>query len=162
MPVFEFAGVSSNSPVKLALDVIGGTWKMPILRRLENRVWRYGELQCDLGTVNHKMLTQQLRERERDGLVVRTVFPVVPPHVEYTLTPLGASAIPCIEVLRTWGAQYRAERSCTHTTHQHRQPSPRTALHRTSRSSPQVRRSAERARFAARPGDRDGAVGGCG
>ncbi len=110
MPVFEFGGVTYNNPVELALDVIGGKWKMPILWRLKDRAWRYGELQRDLGKVNHKMLTQQLRELERDGLVTRTVFPVVPPHVEYTLTALGESAVPCVEVLRAWGAGYRKAR----------------------------------------------------
>lgn len=110
MPVFTFGGSTYNNPVELALDVIGGKWKMPILWRLKDRVWRYGELHKDLGTVNHKMLTQQLRELERDGLITRTVYPVVPPHVEYALTPLGASAIPCIEVLRAWGASFRAAR----------------------------------------------------
>ncbi|HMS02922.1 MAG TPA: helix-turn-helix domain-containing protein [Gemmatimonadaceae bacterium] len=110
MPVFTFGGATYNNPVELALDVIGGKWKMPILWRLKDRAWRYGELHRDLGTVNHKMLTQQLRELERDGLVTRTVFPVVPPHVEYALTALGASAIPCIEVLRAWGASYRSAR----------------------------------------------------
>lgn len=111
MPVFTFGGGTYNNPVELALDVIGGKWKMPILWRLKDRAWRYGELQRDLAKVNHKMLTQQLRELERDGLVTRTVFPEVPPHVEYALTPLGASAIPCIEVLRTWGTAYRTARS---------------------------------------------------
>ena len=109
MPGFTFRDVQYNNPVELALDVIGGKWKMPILWRLKDRAWRYGELQRDVGRVNHKMLTQQLRELERDGLVTRTVFPEVPPHVEYTLTALGRSALPCIEVLRAWGAHYREE-----------------------------------------------------
>lgn len=110
MPVFDFNGATYNNPVELALDVIGGKWKMPILWRLKDRAWRYSELQRDLRTVNHKMLTQQLRELERDGLVTRTVFPVVPPHVEYTLTPLGESTIPCVDVLRRWGTAYREAR----------------------------------------------------
>ena len=106
MPPFVFDGHSFNNPVELALHVVGGKWKMPILWRLRERVWRYNELRRDLATVNHKMLTQQLRELERAGLISRTVFPVVPPHVEYALTPLGESAIPCIETLRAWGAGY--------------------------------------------------------
>jgi DNA-binding HxlR family transcriptional regulator len=106
MPAFEFDDQTFNNPVELTLHLIGGKWKMPILWRLRDRVWRYNELRRDLVKVNHKMLTQQLRELERAGLITRTVFPVVPPHVEYALTPLGASVIPCIEVLRTWGARY--------------------------------------------------------
>ncbi len=108
MPVFEFDGHEFNNPVELALHVIGGKWKMPILWRLQQRAWRYSELQRDLAKVNHKMLTQQLRELERAGLVSRTVFPVVPPHVEYALTPLGETTLPCIELLRSWGTSYRA------------------------------------------------------
>ncbi len=107
MPVFEFDGQRFNNPVELSLHVIGGKWKMPILWRLRERAWRYNELRRDLSTVNHKMLTQQLRELERAGLITRTVYPVVPPHVEYTLTSLGETAIPCIELLRTWGSNYR-------------------------------------------------------
>ena len=108
MPSFEFDGHTFNNPVELALHVIGGKWKMPILWRLQRGAWRYSELRRDLPAVNHKMLTQQLRELERAGLVHRTVFPVVPPHVEYTLTALGESTLPCIELLRSWGTTYRS------------------------------------------------------
>jgi DNA-binding HxlR family transcriptional regulator len=108
MPVFEFDGQRFNNPVELSLHLIGGKWKMPILWRLRERTWRYNELRRDLSTVNHKMLTQQLRELERAGLITRTVYPVVPPHVEYALSSLGETAIPCIEVLRTWGSNYRS------------------------------------------------------
>ena len=106
MPAFVYEDHRFNSPVELALHVIGGKWKMPILWRLQQRPWRYSELRRDLSTVNHKMLTQQLRELESAGLVERTVFPVVPPHVEYALTPLGETTLPCIDVLRAWGASY--------------------------------------------------------
>lgn len=108
MPALEFRGRRFNDAVELALDTIGGKWKMPILWRLTRRVWRYGELRCDLGEVTHKMLTQQLRELERDGLVRRTVYAVVPPRVEYAITPLGRSALPSIEALRRWGGRYRS------------------------------------------------------
>lgn len=108
MPVFEFDGQRFNNPVELSLHLIGGKWKMPILWRLRERAWRYNELRRDLSTVNHKMLTQQLRELERAGLITRTVYPVVPPHVEYALTELGETAIPCVDVLRSWGASYRS------------------------------------------------------
>lgn len=111
MPEFEFEGQRYQNPVELALDVIGGKWKMPILWRLRNRVWRYGELHRDLKRVSHKMLTQQLRELERAGLITRTVHPVVPPHVDYEITPLGLSALPAIEALRSWGALYRKRRA---------------------------------------------------
>jgi DNA-binding HxlR family transcriptional regulator len=107
VPEFEFEGQRYQNPVELALHVIGGKWKMPILWRLRNRVWRYNELRRDLKRVSHKMLTQQLRELERAGLITRTVHPVVPPHVEYEITSLGLTTIRAIEALRAWGALYR-------------------------------------------------------
>lgn len=110
MPTFEFEGEPFHNPVELALHVIGGRWKMPILWRLEKRVWRYGELQRELAGISHKMLTQQLRELERHGLVSRTVHPVVPPHVDYALTPLGRTVVPIIESLRAWGTTFRSKR----------------------------------------------------
>ncbi len=107
MPEFDFRGRRYHNPAELAQDVIGGKWKMPILWRLKDRVWRYSELRRSLGQVTHKMLTQQLRDLERDGLISREVFPVVPPHVECSITPLGRTTIPAIDGLREWGALYR-------------------------------------------------------
>lgn len=111
MPTFTFEGRSYHNPVELALEVIGGKWKMPILWRLNQRVWRYNELRRDLPDVSHKMLTQQLRELEQHGLITRTVHPVVPPRVDYALTPLGKTAVPIIEDLRAWGSSYRRRRA---------------------------------------------------
>ena len=111
MPEFEFEGRRFRNPVELALDVIGGKWKMPILWRLAKRTWRYNELRRDLAGISHKMLTQQLRDLERSGLLTRTVYPVVPPHVEYELTDLGRTTVPVIETLRSWGALYRKRRT---------------------------------------------------
>lgn len=110
MPEFLFEGATYQNPVELALHVIGGKWKMPILWRLRQRTWRYNELHRELKRVSHKMLTQQLRELEEAGLVTRTVHPVVPPHVDYDLTDLGRSTVPAIEVLRQWGTKYRQVR----------------------------------------------------
>lgn len=110
MPDFEFEGQRYHNPVELALHLIGGKWKMPILWRLKDRVWRYNEIRRDLTRVSHKMLTQQLRELERAGLITRTVHPVVPPHVDYEITDLGLTTIPVIEALRAWGGLYRKRR----------------------------------------------------
>jgi DNA-binding HxlR family transcriptional regulator len=110
VPEFVFEGQRFQNPVELALHVIGGKWKMPILWRLNTRVWRYNALHRDLASVSHKMLSQQLRELEAAGLLTRTVYPVIPPHVEYAITPLGRTAIAPIEALRTWGATYRRKR----------------------------------------------------
>ncbi|MCB0261826.1 MAG: helix-turn-helix transcriptional regulator [Calditrichaeota bacterium] len=110
MPQFEFKDKSYNNPVELALDVIGGKWKMPIIWRLKDKPWRYGELKRNLGKITHKMLTEQLRELERDELVFRKVFEVVPPKVEYSLTEKGFTTIPVIEHLREWGRAYRDDK----------------------------------------------------
>ncbi len=107
MPEFEFEGQRYQNPVELALHLIGGKWKMPILWRLRDRVWRYNEIRRDLKRVSHKMLTQQLRELESAGMITRTVHPVVPPHVDYAITDLGLTTIPVIDGLRAWGALYR-------------------------------------------------------
>lgn len=107
MPTFTFRGQRFNNPVELALSLLGGKWKMPLLWRLRDRPWRYSELRRDLARVTHKMLTQQLRELEQHGLVTRTVHPVVPPHVDYALTPLGKTTVPIIDELRAWGSAYR-------------------------------------------------------
>jgi DNA-binding HxlR family transcriptional regulator len=84
MPEFEFRGKKYNNPVELALEIIGGKWKMPILWRLKDKVWRYGELKKSLGKITHKMLTERLRELEDDGLIHREVYQVVPPKAEYS------------------------------------------------------------------------------
>lgn len=107
MPEFSLQGIVFQSPVELALHAIGGKWKMPILWRLNQRMWRYNELHRDLKKVSHKMLTQQLRELEQAGLLTRTIHPVVPPRVDYTITELGRTALPAIEALRSWGMTYR-------------------------------------------------------
>jgi DNA-binding HxlR family transcriptional regulator len=84
---------------------------MPILWRLAKRTWRDNELRRELPAISHKMLTQQLRELERHGLLTRTAHPVVPSHVGYDITPLGRTSLPAIEALRQWGAVFRRRRS---------------------------------------------------
>lgn len=107
MPKFIYNEKEYNNPVELALDVIGGKWKMPILWRVKDKPWRYGELKKSLGKITHKMLTEQLRELEADGLVHRKVFQVIPPKVEYSITPKGKTTIPIISDLREWGAKFK-------------------------------------------------------
>ena len=109
MPKFEFRGKSYNNPVELTLEIIAGRWKMPILWRLKDRKWRYGELKKSIGKVTHKMLTEQLKEMERDGMIKRKSYPVVPPRVEYSLTKKGKSVIPIINKLRIWGIKFKNE-----------------------------------------------------
>ena len=114
MPEFLHRSKLYYNPVEFALDRIGGAWKMPILWRLNGRIMRYGELKKDIPRVTHKMLTAQLRELETDGFVTRTVYPVVPPKVEYALTERGQRAIPVIETIRAYGLGLMAEMGVEH------------------------------------------------
>jgi DNA-binding HxlR family transcriptional regulator len=94
-------------PAETALAVIGGRWKIPILFQLFQGVKRFSELQRALPTVTQKMLTQQLRELERDGILHREVYPQVPPKVEYSLTPRGETLRPVIATMCDWGRRLR-------------------------------------------------------
>ena len=91
------------NPVEFAMDRIGGTWKMPILWRLKDKVMRYSQLKRDIPHITDKMLTSQLRELEREGFIHREVYPVVPPKVEYSITDKGKTCIPIIETIREYG-----------------------------------------------------------
>lgn len=95
-------------PVETTLTLIGNKWKVLILRDLLPGTKRFGELKKSLGTVSQKVLTAQLRDMEADGLLIRTVYPEVPPRVEYTLTDLGKSLQPVLHSLRDWGENYKA------------------------------------------------------
>ncbi len=95
---------------ELALQVIGGKWKSIILYHLnEAGVLRYGELKKEMPNITEKMLTQQLRELEKDKMVSRKIYHQVPPKVEYSLTQFGQTVIPALEVLREFGVTYEKE-----------------------------------------------------
>ena len=94
-------------PVETTLTLIGDKWKVLILRDLMNKTLRFGELKRSIGTVSQKVLTSQLRDLERDGLVHREVFAEVPPRVEYSLTDTGRSLEPVIDSMRIWGEAYQ-------------------------------------------------------
>jgi DNA-binding HxlR family transcriptional regulator len=106
MPEVKFKGKNFNTLVELSLEIVGGKWKMPIIWRLKDNPMRYGELKRSLNKITHKMLTQQLRELEQYEILARKVYTEVPPKVEYSLTLLGESVIPVIDLLREWGEQY--------------------------------------------------------
>ena len=93
-------------PVETALKVLGGRWKVLILRELFPGIKRFGQLQKSLTGITQKMLTQQLRALEQDGIVFRHVYLQVPPKVEYSLTPLGESLKPVLESIHQWGEKY--------------------------------------------------------
>lgn len=102
---------NTQCPVLEALAVIGGKWKVVILYHLNNRVARFSELKRAIPGVTQKMLTQQLRELERDGLVARKVYPEVPPRVEYSQTALGKTLQPVLKTVCDWGSAYIAHRA---------------------------------------------------
>ena len=94
-------------PVETTLTLISDKWKVLILRDLMPGTRRFGELKKSLGTVSQKVLTAQLREMEGSGLLTRTVYPEVPPRVEYTLTELGYSLKPVLDAMQSWGEAYK-------------------------------------------------------
>lgn len=87
-------------PVATTVALIGSKWKLLILRNLMARPWRFNELKKDLNGVSQKVLTDSLRSLEEDGIVTRTVYPEVPPRVEYALSDLGESMRPIIDVMQ--------------------------------------------------------------
>jgi len=95
-----------NCPVGATIELIGGKYKSLILWHLVDATLRFGELRILISQATPKMLTQQLRELEEANLVIRTVYPVVPPKVEYQLSDLGRSIKPILQAMYTWGSDY--------------------------------------------------------
>lgn len=93
-------------PVEITLEMIGGKYKALILWHLSEGTLRFSELKKLILGATPKMLTQQLRELESDGLIHREIFPVIPPKVEYSLSALGTSLMPVLTAMRDWGAGY--------------------------------------------------------
>jgi len=91
--------------VETTLKVIGGRWKVLIIRELMAGTRRFGELQRSLTGITQKLLTQQLREMEEDGLIHRKVYPQIPPKVEYSLTPLGETLTPILYAMHEWAVK---------------------------------------------------------
>ena len=96
-------------PVETTLTLISDKWKVLIIRDLLPGTKRFGELKKSIGSVSQKVLTAQLRQMEERGLLTRTVYPEVPPRVEYALTELGHSLEPVLEAMRDWGEAYKAK-----------------------------------------------------
>jgi DNA-binding HxlR family transcriptional regulator len=96
-----------DCPIGVAIALIGGKWKLPILYNLRGQTMRFNALKKALPGVTQKMLTQQLRELERDGLVGRKVYAEVPPKVEYSLTPIAKKLEPILDSMCSWGMEYR-------------------------------------------------------
>lgn len=95
-------------PVATTVQLIGNKWKLLIIRNLLQRPWRFNELQKNLDGISQKVLTDNLRSLEADGIITRTIYPQVPPKVEYALSELGESLRPILDDMRVWGENYRA------------------------------------------------------
>ena len=95
-------------PVETTLTLIGDKWKVLILRDLMPGTKRFGKLKKSIGSVSQKVLTAQLRDMEKSGLVNRKVYAEVPPRVEYSLTELGQSLKPILDAMWNWGEEYKA------------------------------------------------------
>jgi DNA-binding HxlR family transcriptional regulator len=93
-------------PLRITLDVVCGKWKAIILWHLQEKTLRFGELNKIMPDVSRKMLTQQLRELEKDGLIHREAYREVPPKVEYSLTPYGRDLKPTLEMMYVWGVNH--------------------------------------------------------
>lgn len=93
--------------VATTVQIIGNKWKLLIMRDLLTRPWRFNELRKSLDGVSQKVLTDSLRQLESDGLILRTVYPEVPPRVEYSLTERGESMRPVLSAMETWGKNYK-------------------------------------------------------
>ncbi len=99
---------TEHCPVEATIAMIGSKYKSLILWKLAGGTLRFSQLRKEVPCATPKMLTQQLRELEADGLVCRKVFAVVPPRVEYSLTPFGRSIMPVLEAMYDWGSAYLA------------------------------------------------------
>lgn len=94
-------------PVATTVQMIGSKWKLLIMRNLMMRPWRFNELHKNLEGISQKVLTDSLRSMETDGIVIRTVYPEVPPRVEYSLSELGETMRPIIKSMEKWGNDYK-------------------------------------------------------
>ena len=97
----------NSQPFEYTLALIGGKWKMPIIFWLgKKEILRYGELKKVLGSITHKMLSNQLKELVQDGLIIRTEYQQVPPKVEYRLSEKGSSLEPVMKSICMWGYEH--------------------------------------------------------
>ena len=94
-------------PVATTVELIGSKWKLLIIRNLLARPWRFNELKKDLAGISQKVLTDNLRSLESDGIITRTVYPEVPPRVEYALSELGETLKPILDSMAEWGQSYK-------------------------------------------------------
>lgn len=101
--------VSDRCPMRTAIAVLAGKWKPLIVFYLRSGTKRFSEMRRLIPEVSQQVLTQQLRELEEDGIVTRVVYPVIPPKVEYALSPLGDQLGPIVDLLAGWGEEILAK-----------------------------------------------------
>lgn len=104
--MIQFNGREYNCPLEMTIDLIGGKWKVLILWNLSENVLRFNEIKRQFPSITQKMLTQQLRDMERDGLIARKIYTQIPPKVEYSLTEFGRSLLPVLQAMNVWGGGY--------------------------------------------------------
>lgn len=109
------AAAERKCPIETVIQVLGGKWKPLILWHLLDSAKRFNELEKLIPEVTQKMLAQHLRELENDRLVTRTIYPSVPPKVEYTLSEYGQTMVPVLEVMCAWGETHNAPNTRTAT-----------------------------------------------
>lgn len=98
---------TSSEPVNITLKVIGGKWKPLLLWHLNDRILRFGEIKKLLPDVTQKMIVQQLRELEEDGIINRKVYPVIPPKVEYSISEYGKTLESVLHAMNEWGEKHK-------------------------------------------------------
>lgn len=106
MPKYRMNEYTYSCPVELALNTIMGKWKALILWQLNKGTLRYSELKKRLPNITDKMLAQQLKELEKDNIIIRKVYPVVPPKVEYSLAEFGQEIQPILKSMQQWGIKF--------------------------------------------------------
>ena len=102
--------IRTSHPIETTLSLVGGKWKLLIVWILSEKTCRFSELKRQIPQITQKMLTQQLRELESDGIVYRKVYAQVPPKVEYSLTKMGKSFFPILQAMHTWGLRNNKRR----------------------------------------------------
>ena len=109
MSLGDMCDTDEAKEVRQILDLIGDKWSLLIIAMLERGTRRFMELRRDIGPISQRMLTRTLRQLEHDGLVIRSVYPTIPPRVDYTLTPLGQTLLDATQPLVQWAIAHRGE-----------------------------------------------------
>jgi len=97
---------ATDCAVTATMEVIGGKWKLLVIYLISNEINRFGKMSMILRDVSKQMLTTQLRELERDGIIERVIYPEIPPRVEYFLTEKGKALLPLAQMMKAWGKEY--------------------------------------------------------